>query len=242
MARRIRGVAFDLEGPLINVEQPHFDGFMAVAKELGIGKLFKDAHPLSFERVIPGSIGGGDAFNIKEMLKLAGEEPTEERAEALRINVKMRAYNEALDALVVKARDGAEAFVEFVRDELELPVAIASLTPRAQAQALFEQSGVDKWFPNEAIVLLEDVRNKKPAPDVYLETAHRMGIDPSEQLAFEDSGTGVRAAVAARSPVIGLPVFATPSYTEKLTNLGAMRVFGEWDNPELYELVKKLVA
>ncbi len=237
---RIRGIGFDFEGPLVNVEQPHFDGFYTVAEHLEIVHLGFTRDALSFEALIPGAIGGGDPFIIAELLKLAGEEPTKERVEWLRVNVKMPAYEESLRHLVVKPRDGVETFIAWLLEDHGLPIAIGSLTPKEQARALFTSSGLDVWFGHDKIVLREDVLAVKPAPDVYLETARRMGVDPSEQLVFEDSGTGVRAAVATGSAVIGMPVYATPSYTEKLLSLGAIAVFADWNDARLYELVREL--
>jgi len=240
VTRKIRGVAFDMEGTLVNVEQPHFDGFYAVAEHLGLTHLGFTSDALSFEALIPGAIGGGDPFIIAELLKLAGEEPTEERVEELRVKIKMPVYDTALSHLRIEHRNGTRRFVKFITDNLGLPVAIGSLTPRAQAEALFSHSGVGAWFNPDKIVLRENVVSVKPAPDVYIETAHRMGIDPTEQLVFEDSGSGVRAAVAAGSLVIGVPVYTTASYTGKLTGLGAMAVFSDWNDPALYSLVKEL--
>jgi beta-phosphoglucomutase-like phosphatase (HAD superfamily) len=238
----ISGIALDFEGTLVNVEQPHFDGFLAVARKLGIEHLGFTRDAMSFEGLIPGSVGGGDPFNIEEMLKLADEEPADARVEELRL-LKMEVYDRALEELVVRPRSGAQEFVvDFVTNELWLPIAIGSLTPHEQTRTLFGQSKVDQWFPAGTIVLREDVQRVKPEPDVYLETARRMGIKPSEQLVFEDSGSGLRAAIAAGSSAIAVPVYKTPSYTEKLMRLGAVMVFGSWEDPELYELVGKLTS
>jgi HAD superfamily hydrolase (TIGR01509 family) len=51
----------------------------------------------------------------------------------------------------------------------------------------------------------DEVTEGKPAPDMYLEAARRVGVDPADALVFEDSTTGMRAALAAGCHVIGLP-------------------------------------
>jgi beta-phosphoglucomutase-like phosphatase (HAD superfamily) len=56
-----------------------------------------------------------------------------------------------------------------------------------------------------ATVSSEEVPRGKPAPDVYLETARRLGVDPARCAAVEDSENGIRAAKAAGMRVIALP-------------------------------------
>ena len=58
----------------------------------------------------------------------------------------------------------------------------------------------------DASVSEDDVEHPKPAPDIYRLAAQRLGADPAEALAFEDSETGARAAFDA-----GLQVIAVPS-------------------------------
>lgn len=61
-----------------------------------------------------------------------------------------------------------------------------------------------------AIVSSDDVARGKPAPDVYLEAARRLGADPSRCLVVEDSINGVRAGIAAGMTVVLIPNEAVP--------------------------------
>ena len=54
----------------------------------------------------------------------------------------------------------------------------------------------------KAIVCAEDVKHGKPAPDIFLEAAHRLGVDPALCVAFEDANLGVQAAMAAGMTVV----------------------------------------
>jgi HAD superfamily hydrolase (TIGR01509 family) len=62
------------------------------------------------------------------------------------------------------------------------------------------------WFDSfDAIVTAEDVAQGKPAPDIFLEAARRLGAQPGSCLVFEDAPAGVQAALAAGMWVIALP-------------------------------------
>jgi len=62
----------------------------------------------------------------------------------------------------------------------------------------------------------EEVARGKPSPDVYLEAARRLGVEPRLCAAIEDSGNGIRAAHAAGMPVIALPNTHYPPPDEAL--------------------------
>ena len=68
---------------------------------------------------------------------------------------------------------------------------------------MLDLAGFDDAF--EVTVSSEEVERGKPAPDVYLAAARRLGVDAAECVAIEDSSNGVRAAAAARMTVIAVP-------------------------------------
>ena len=73
-----------------------------------------------------------------------------------------------------------------------------------------------------ATVSSEEVARGKPAPDVYLEAARRVGVRPDHCVALEDSTNGIRAATAARMWVIAIPNRVLPPESDILS--GADRV------------------
>jgi len=68
---------------------------------------------------------------------------------------------------------------------------------------VLEFSGLDRYF--RATVSSEEVPHGKPAPDVYLEAARRLGVDPGRAAAVEDSENGILAAKAAGMRMVALP-------------------------------------
>ena len=83
------------------------------------------------------------------------------------------------------------------------PLGLASSSNREIIDVFLERSGVGDLFG--ATVSSEQVARGKPAPDVYLETARRLDVDPRACVAIEDSSNGLRAAHAAGMPVIAAP-------------------------------------
>jgi len=97
--------------------------------------------------------------------------------------------------------DGA---VEAVRRlATRFPLGVASSSNRPLIETVLEQAGVAGLFA--ATVSSEEVARGKPAPDVYLEAARRLGIAPERCAAIEDSSNGLLAAHAAGMRVIAIP-------------------------------------
>ncbi len=83
------------------------------------------------------------------------------------------------------------------------PLGLASSSNREIIDLALELAGLSDAFA--ATVSSEEVAQGKPAPDVYAETARRMGVDPSGCVAVEDSSNGLRSAAAAGMSVIAVP-------------------------------------
>jgi len=82
-------------------------------------------------------------------------------------------------------------------------LAIATTTSHGNIDALLSQVLGPRWAADfDAIVAGDDVRHKKPAPDVYLEILARLKLSPSDCLAIEDSANGLVAASQAGIPVL----------------------------------------
>ena len=96
---------------------------------------------------------------------------------------------------------------------------IASSAPKSLIEAVLDGSGLRGAFA--AAVSSEEVALGKPAPDVYLEAARRLGVSPSSCAAVEDSSNGLRSAAAAGLAVIAVP---RPEYPPAADAIGLARV------------------
>jgi len=100
------------------------------------------------------------------------------------------------------------------------PLGLASSANRAIIDLVLDVAGLAERFA--ATVSSEEVARGKPAPDVYVETARRLGADPSRCVAIEDSTNGIRSAAAAGMTVIAVPNRDFPPAHEALRLAGAV--------------------
>lgn len=226
----IRGVAFDLEGTVIDVEAAHHGAHLRTMAEMGIVMTLEEAVVK-----IPHFIGGPHELIRDEVWALSDRTKPpgfyDERDGYY--------YEKMLKEMKTVSRPGWRECLEQIRT-MGLPVSIGSLTREDKAIYLLERSGLLALLPREVIVLHNDVQRVKPAPDVFIETACRMGIDPKNQLVFEDSPNGVRAAIAAGSKAIGMPVVIRGSTVGALVDAGACRIFFDWREINIRALIENL--
>lgn len=82
----------------------------------------------------------------------------------------------------------------------KLPIAVASGGYRDTITRTLDRLGIRDWF--DAMVTAEDTPRHKPEPDVFLEAAKRLKVDPAKCVVFEDTDIGLEAARRAGMPGI----------------------------------------
>lgn len=224
----IKGVAFDLEGTVVDVEKAHHEGHLAAAAEVSV---FLSGLEEALEK-IPHFIGGPDELIVEEIWQLSDKKKTKDFiAERDKYH-----YLRLLQEMNIEPRPGFLLFLERL-NKLGIKIAIGSLTAHTEALTLLKTSGLDKIFSRSQIVLREDVKNIKPAPDVFLETARRLEIIPEEQLVFEDSPRGILAACSAGCIGIGMPVYNLESVKKSLKEAGAKHIYTSWEDIHIEEFL-----
>lgn len=182
-----RAVIFDMDGLLIDSERVILDCWRTVAAE--------QALPLD-DGLWLSMVGMHDAACTELLIRLLGAT----KAERLSMECKNR-----YDLLVKQGLPLKEGAVELLRDlsRRGVPLAIATSTRRERALIKLARCGIDHHF--DAVATSSDVTHPKPAADIYLLAASRLGVPPENCMAIEDSEMGVRAAVAAGMAVIQVP-------------------------------------
>jgi HAD superfamily hydrolase (TIGR01509 family) len=180
-------VVFDLDGLLLDTEQVWDEVREAVTGERG-GRWHNRA-----QADMMGMSSTEWSRYMHEVLGLT--EPPEE-LNRLVVERMQERYRERLPLV--------EGAVEAVRRVGERwPLGLASSSNRPLIDLALEQMGVAELF--RATVSSEEVERGKPAPDVYLEAAQRLGVRPQHVVAIEDSANGIRSADAAGMRVIAIP-------------------------------------
>ena len=191
-------VIFDLDGVLIDSEHVWDEVREQLARERG-GRWH--------ERALADMMGMSSTEWSRYMHDVIG---LSESADEINVEVVRRmeaGYAEHLPLI-----DGAVEAVQRLSDTFRL--GLASSSNRPLIDAVLSASGLGPLF--EATVSSEEVARGKPAPDVFLEAAHRLGFPPEQCAAIEDSGNGIRAAHAARMRVIAIPNRRYPPPPEAL--------------------------
>jgi HAD superfamily hydrolase (TIGR01509 family) len=183
----IDAVIFDMDGLLIDSEQVWDDVRERLAREGG-GRWHDGA-----QREMMGMSAPEWSRYMHEVIGLPGT-PAEINDEVVR-RMQER-YREALPLI-----PGA---VEAVRRLAERwPLGLASSSNRPLIAQALATAGLAALF--DVVVSSEEVARGKPAPDVYLEAARRMGVEAGRAAAAEDSHNGILAARAAGMRVVAVP-------------------------------------
>ncbi|MFG2645886.1 HAD family hydrolase [Streptomyces sp. NPDC048370] len=202
-------VVFDNDGVLVDSEP--------LANTILAGYLTELGHPTSYEDSLRDYMGAA----IHRVHDLIGER-TGQRLPA--------DFDETLHARTFEGFERELEPVDGVTDVLKrlvaagVPYCLASSGSHERIRVGHRKTGLDAWFRDENIFSAEDVGRGKPAPDLFLHAAARMGIAPERCVVVEDSRLGVQAAVAAGMDVYG---FTAMTPEEKL--VGATGFFGRMD-------------
>ena len=183
----IEAVVFDLDGVLLDSEQLWDEAREQLARERG-GRWHDQA-----QRDMMGMSSLEWSRYMHETIGLP--EPPEEISREV-VERLTALYRERLPAI-----PGAKEAVERLAADYKL--GLASSSNRELIDLALELLGVAHLFA--ATVSSEEVAHGKPAPDVYLEAARRLGIEPARAAAVEDSQNGILAAKAAGMRVIAIP-------------------------------------
>ena len=188
---KIRGIIFDCDGTLADTMPAHYEAWMAAMDRYAL--------EMSEDRFY--ALGGWPTVRVAELLIAESGRPID----ALELSHE----KELLFGRMLHLVQPIEPVVEVVRSYRgKLPLAVATGAARSICQRILHQIGIPNWF--DTIVSAEDVERHKPDPAVFLEAAHRLGVEPRHCLVYEDTDPGVEAARRACMEVVDVRDFHTP--------------------------------
>jgi HAD superfamily hydrolase (TIGR01509 family) len=195
----IEAVAFDLDGVLLDTEELWNEACRQIAEERG-GRWPEDAQ--------------------RAMMGMSSPEWSRYMHDVIGVHVPpgriSKEVVERLEQLYRRRLPLVDGAIEAVRRiAARWPLAIASSSNRPLIDLFLELTATGDLF--RATVSSEEVERGKPAPDVYLEAAQRLGVVPARCAAIEDSENGISSAAAAGLRVVAIPNRVFPPSEDALS-------------------------
>lgn len=183
LVRAADAVLFDCDGVLVDSEPTALAAWQIVAETIGLGHRAHEAE---------GFVGKTDRELAENYRKESGM--TVEQIEGINRQAFLRL-----------AADGIPTYPDTMAllDDLgDKPLAVGTNSARWRLDAVLEACGIVDRFA--VSIAVDEVANPKPAPDIYLAAAEKLGVDPTRCVVVEDTPTGIASARAAGCRVVAL--------------------------------------
>ena len=190
----LKGAIFDHDGLMFDTEKIWQKNWNLVAREMGI------TLPDEFKKEICGSNGQHTLDVIQKYYHVEDGREIRDRV------IESVAHDEIENPIEMK--EGLLDILEMFQKH-GVKMAVASSSPKEMILMNLKRSHLEKYF--EVVVSGKDVKHGKPAPDIFLLAAEKLGIDPRECYVFEDAYNGVQAGVSAGAQTIMVPDLLQPN-------------------------------
>ncbi|MDB5190539.1 MAG: hypothetical protein JWQ96_102 [Segetibacter sp.] len=181
-----KGIIFDMDGTLLLTTEADYQAWKRVFEDEGRRLSHEDYFPL---------LGIRSSEVIKNELLLDGDAVTET------LHKKMRYFQEYIAINPIEPLAFAEEFLKHLK-KFPLKLALATSSRKAKMELVMQQVDFLHYF--DELVTGEEVDHGKPAPDIFIKAAKKLGLPPEECLVIEDAFNGVKSAKAANMKCIAI--------------------------------------
>lgn len=195
---------FDMDGTLVDSETLYYEARRDVFEKYGFD------YPKSLNDTI---LGTGFARTIQLLQEVAGDDELGKKIN----DESLELFNQRVEEGKLAVKPGAEKLLKFLKEQ-GIKSYITSSSDIDKIHFNLQHNDLQKYFTD--IISGEDVKNNKPAPDIYLHALKKANIQKEDAVVFEDAVSGVQSALNAGIDVIAVP--DQVSLPEKLTKQAAI--------------------
>jgi len=218
---RLSAVLFDIDGTLFDSDALHLRAFQDLLEKEGFNGGRRISESFHRERIS----GRQNVQIVRDLL------PEKNDAEGALFSAQKEARFRELAATELPAlvTPGLEELLSWLVERGVLCAAVTN-APRENAELMLGAIGRSDWF--KPLIIGDECSAGKPCPEPYLRAMRELGVTPDECIAFEDSPSGARAAVAAGVRTIGITSTQT---AEALEQAGCVRTIDDFTDVDLWE-------
>uniref|UniRef100_A0A0C9RXR8 TSA: Wollemia nobilis Ref_Wollemi_Transcript_5383_1082 transcribed RNA sequence n=1 Tax=Wollemia nobilis TaxID=56998 RepID=A0A0C9RXR8_9CONI len=214
----IEAVLFDVDGTLCDSDPLHYLTFRDMLQEVG----FQGGVPIT-EDFFSKNISGKHNDDIGAMLF-----PDWDESQRKKFIDDKEALFRRMAAQHLEAVKGLHNLCKWI-ESCGLRRAAVTNAPRENAELMISMLGLTDFF--ELLIVGSECERAKPFPDPYLKALEHFKIPPNKAFALEDSPSGLKAAVAAGLPVLGV---TTRNPGQVLLDAGATFLIKNFEDPSLW--------
>ena len=211
-----KGVIFDMDGVLLDSEPFIIKAAMQMFAEHGLFVQPEDFHPFT---------GTGEARFLGGVAEKYNFDFDIERDKKRTYDIYLEIIKGNLQPLA-----GVREFIKLCRDK-DRKIAVASSADMRKVKGNLIEIGLG-FDTFDAVVVGDDVKYKKPSPDIFILAAQRIGLSPCKCLVIEDAPSGIKAGVAAGAKCLAI----TSSF-----NRGQLKD-ADWFAPDLSEVPDEAIS
>jgi HAD superfamily hydrolase (TIGR01509 family) len=213
----LAAILFDLDGTITNTDPIHFRAWQQHLQEHGL-----TIDETFYKTRISGKT---NPVIIEEILPHLSAEAGQALADAKEAQFRELAKQE------ITALDGLTQVLNWAQQQ-QLPLAVVTNAPPENAYFMLETLQLETHF--QTVIISDEIGIGKPDPAPYTIALERLGVAPESAIAFEDSPSGIRSAVAAGIPTVGIASTHNP---QVLYDLGAMLVIPDFTDEQLWAIL-----